>query len=121
MQVNKNDHAELFTILRHAGYRKHKASVSFSVAAELRTPGWSGGSITSNFRLSAAGHTQGVAVRTRQQFGDETLPWTQLVATGNGSAVVKGGTFQGKPAHWSITIHPDDAALFGITDAEASR
>ena len=110
MQVKKVDNPKLFDILRRAGYRKHTVSVYVRASEECRQPYWDGGSKEEHYTLNLV-HGSISPIRVPGN------PWPQLpatidVETSPGFAVVHGGTFMGKLAHWAIVMHVDDAQEF---------
>jgi hypothetical protein len=110
MQVKRADNPKLFKILRQAGYRKHTVSVYVRASEECRQPYWSGGSREDHYTLDLInGNTHPIRVPGN--------PWPQPpatidVETSPGFAVVHGGIFMGKPAHWAIIMHIADAQEF---------
>lgn len=114
IDVHRSTHRDLFAILKGAGYRKHSATVYLDTSAECSSPYWSDGSRSEFFLMHLDGTTAPLAVRARTPFGDPSLPWSETCYTGSGHAIVNGGIFRGKPAHWMVYIHPDDASAFGV-------
>lgn len=110
MRVSRQDHPELFKILRKAGYRKHSATVYVRATATCTQPYWSGGSRTDNIGLSLpSGFTHPINT-PRNPFPEP--PASTEIETAPGFAVVHGGTFMGKAAHWTIYMHVADAQKF---------
>lgn len=110
MKVTKADNPQLFQKLRQAGYRKHSVTVNVADKASLTQPYWSGGSKSQHYMLflnTGKLNPLQVAHNPYPQPPAETE-----VSTAPGMAIVTGGTFRGKPAHWRIVMHIDDAREF---------
>ena len=112
--THRDTHPEFFRRLRSAGYRKHSATVYVTESVECSAPYWDGGSRTTVSRMFVkTGALDSIPLATRTPFGDQSLPWSVPVKTDIG-AVVKGGTFRGKSAQWTIYVHPDDLEALGL-------
>ena len=79
-------------------------------AVEIIGTQWSGGSRSNYFMM---GFTGGIRPTSGNRQTDDPRE-TPIAPTGNGIAIVEGGTFCGKPSTLRVSVHPDDLSLFGI-------
>lgn len=107
--VDKAEAPVLFAALRKAGYRKHTVSVSFADSATLTETYWSDGSRDEHYRISL---DTGVVAPINMPAKWPAPPKDVMLPVLPNVPIVTGGTFCGRPARWTIVMHPADRARF---------